>query len=202
MKKIFKYIIAAVIVAWIGYLVYNSVTKEQPKPDPFGMTNTEEEAEEVEEAEAEELSFNEIRKNVIELKEGIKNDSTIVFQLAANDSPASVEWRTQDHSTVVMWRSANNELYQLVAPVHPNWNPGPANTTLTFNNGKKLTILFEKSGEVVSIGKEEVQAALAEADASAQKAKVEKRQRSREELEARRAQINARRDALRNRKKN
>lgn len=201
MKKIFKYIIAAVIVAWIGYLVYNSVTKEQPKPDPFGMTDTsDEETEEIEEPE--ELSFNEVRKNVIELKEGIKNDSTIVFQLAANDSPASVEWRTQDHSTVVMWRSANNELYQLVAPVHPNWNPGPANTTLTFNNGKKLTILFEKSGEVVSIGKEEVQAALAEADASAQKAKVEKRQRSREELAARRAQINARRDALRNRKKN
>ena len=201
MKKIGKIVLAAIIIAWVGYLVYNSLTVETPKPDPFGM-GTQEQIDETDPGEAvepeQDLSFNEVRRNVIELKEGIRNDSTIVFQLAANDSPASVEWRTQDHSTVIMWRSANNELYQLVAPIHKNWNPGPANTTLTFSNGKKLTILFEKSGEVVSIGKEEVQAALAEADASAQKAKVEKRQRSRAEYEARIAKYKNRSRAKKN----
>lgn len=144
--KIFKYIIAAVIVAWIGYLVYNSITVEQERPDPFGF-NTKTEINDEDFEDEEELSFNEVRENVIELKENIHADSTIVFQLAANDSPSSVEWRTQDHSTVVMWRSAKGELYQLIAPVHPNWNPGPANTTLAFNNGRKLKIQFEKVEE-------------------------------------------------------
>lgn len=141
--KIFKYIIAALIIVWIGYLVYNSITVEQERPDPFGFNTTETDLED-DFKDEEELSFNEVRENVIELKENIHADSTIVFQLAVNDSPSSVEWRTQDHSTVVMWRSAKGELYQLIAPVHPNWNPGPANTTLTFSNGKKLTIRFEK----------------------------------------------------------
>lgn len=144
--KIFKYIIAALIIVWIGYLVYNSITVEQERPDPFGFNTTETDLED-DFKDEEELSFNEVRENVIELKENIHADSTIVFQLAVNDSPSSVEWRTQDHSTVVMWRSAKGELYQLIAPVHPNWNPGPANTTLAFNNGRKLKIQFEKVEE-------------------------------------------------------
>lgn len=196
MKKIVKYVIAAVVIAWIGYLVYNSLQESNThKADPFGMTTNPKAAPEDNELkelqkpenlqepeQVHELSANEIRKNVIELKEGIRNDSTIVFRLAANDSPASVEWRTQDNSTVVMWRSANNELYQLIAPIHNNWNPGPANTVLTFANGKKLRVMFEKSGEIVELGRSNVEQAVAQVPAKEVKSK---RHLNREERETR-----------------
>ena len=187
MKRIVKIVLALLVAAWVGYLVYNSLkSEERPMPDPFGMTvqkeEAEEESEEPQPAPEEDLSFNEVRKNVIELKEGIRNDSTIVFRLAANDSPASVEWRTQDNSTVVMWRSANNELYQLIAPIHNNWNPGPANTVLTFANGKKLRVMFEKSGEIVELGRSDVEQAVAQEPAKEVKSK---RQLNREERESR-----------------